>query len=146
MGRMLKNTVFKSGSYALGIPSGTNSVGPDAPQLGQTRYNTQRNKLEFYANIAGSLDWHAFAAEGNAVVTTTNFTGDGANVRFGPLNNSYSSGQESQVLVHVGTVYQIPGTNYEFYGNTTIGFLSTPSLGAAITVVEGIASSKARTA
>ena len=48
MGHMLKNTVFRSGSHALGVPIGTSSIGPYSPQNGQTRYNTTTGRLEFY--------------------------------------------------------------------------------------------------
>jgi len=140
MGHMLKNTVFKSGSYALGVPAQSTGVRPSPAVLGQTRFNTDIGKLEFYANIGGSLTWHSVAKEGNVDISKTGFSGDGTTRRWGPLKNSYSSGQEAQVLVHVGTVYQIPGTNYEFYGNTTIGFISPPSGGSDITIIEGLAS------
>jgi hypothetical protein len=143
MGHMLKNTVFRSGSYALGVPSGTSTLAPDAPINGQTRFNTGNGKLEFWANITGTPKWNAVSSEGNVTITYKNLSGDGVNARFGPLNNSYSAGQEAQALVHVGTVYQIPFTNYEFFGNTTIGFKSIPSPGSQITVVEGLASTKA---
>jgi hypothetical protein len=143
MGHMLKNTVFKSGSYALGVPVGTSSVGPDHPVNGQTRYNTDTGKLEFWANISGTPRWNAVSSEGNVQIVADNFTGNAIASDFGPMSSVYNAGQEEQVLVHVGTVYQIPGTNYEFYGNNTIHFTSVPSNGAAITIIHGFASTKA---
>ena len=142
MGHMLKNTVFRSGSYALGVPVGTSSIGPDAPVSGQTRYNTTTGKLEFYNNNV----WNAVAKEGNVYIARDNFNGDGANVQFWPLSTNWTSGQEQQVLVHVGTVYQIPVTNYTFNGTGNIIFSSAPNNGAAITIISGFASTKANIA
>ena len=133
---MLKNTVFRSGSHALGVPTGTSSIGPDSPQNGQTRFNTTTGKLEFYNNSV----WNAVAKEGNVVLTKDGFTGTGTSTEFGPMAQVEYTGWEANVLVHVGTVYQIPGTNYTFYGNTTIHFVSAPSNGAAITIIHGLGS------
>jgi hypothetical protein len=136
MGHMLKNTVFKSGSHALAVPVGTSSIGPDHPVAGQTRYNTTTSKLEFYNNSV----WNAVAKEGNVVLTKDSFSGTGSATEFGPMGQIENAGWEANVLVHVGTVYQIPGTNYTFYGNTTIHFVSAPSGGAAITIIHGLGS------
>lgn len=140
MGHMLKNTVFKSGSYALGVPVGTSSVGPASPVNGQTRFNTTTNRLEFYANITGTPSWNAVGREGNVVIARDNFTGNGVASQFWPLSTNFQSGDENKVLVHVGTVYQIPSTNYTFNGTGNIIFSSPPSGGAAITVISGFAS------
>ena len=137
---MLKNTVFNSGSYALGVPVGTSSVGPAFPVNGQTRFNTTTNRLEFYANIAGTPSWNAVAREGNVVIARDNFTGNGVASQFWPLSTNFASGEENEILVHVGTVYQIPVTNYTLDGTGNILFSSPPAGGAAITVISGFAS------
>jgi hypothetical protein len=134
MGHLLKNTVFKSGSHTLGIPSASSSVGPDVAQRGQTRYNTTTSKLEFFNNNV----WNAVAKEGTTLVTKDSFTGNSSNTEYGPMSFSYASGFEANVMVHVGAVYQIPTTNYTFYGNTTIHFTSAPSDGAEITIIHGL--------
>jgi hypothetical protein len=139
MGHMLKNTVFRSGSYALGVPTGTSMIGPDAPVNGQTRFNTGTNRLEFYANITGTPSWNAVAREGNVVITKVSDSGDGNTTQF-PMGSVFSSGDENKVIVHVGTVYQIPTTNYTFNGTGNILFISAPSNGAAITIISGFAS------
>jgi len=146
MGHMLKNTVFSSGSHALGVPTGTSSIGPDSPVNGQTRYNTTTGRLEFYANITGTPSWNAVAREGNVYIARDNFTGNAVATRFWPLSTNWASGQENQVLVHAGTVYQIPVTNYTFDGTGNIIFGSAPSNGAAITIISGFASTKANIA
>jgi hypothetical protein len=146
MGHMLKNTVFRSGSHALGVPTGTSSIGPDSPVNGQTRYNTTTGRLEFYANITGTPSWNAVAREGNVYIARDNFTGNGVATQFWPLSTNFTSGQEQQVLVHAGTVYQIPVTNYTFNGTGNIIFSSPPNNGAAITIISGFASTKANIA
>jgi hypothetical protein len=138
---MLKNTVFRSGSYALGVPVGTSAIGPDSPVNGQTRYNNTTGKLEFHANITGTPSWNAVAREGNVTITRDNFTGNAVAIQFWPVN--YSSGDENKVIVHAGTVYQIPTTNYTFGTGGNAGniiFSSAPSNGAVITIIGGFAS------
>jgi hypothetical protein len=146
MGHMLTPPVFRSGSHALGVPVGTSSIGPDSPQNGQTRYNTTTGRLEFYANITGTPSWNSVAREGNVVIARDNFTGNGNASQFWPMSSNFTSGQENQVLVHAGTVYQIPVTNYTFNGTGNIIFSSPPSNGAAITIISGFASTKANIA
>ena len=146
MGHMLKNTVFKSGSHALGVPVGTSSIGPSSPVAGQTRYNTTTGKLEFYNNSV----WNAVAREGNVVITKDSYTASSTVSNYGPLSVNYAVGDTwaVNVLVHVGSVYQIPVTNYNFAANTQVGgtdihLVSLPSAGAAITVIHGFASTTA---
>lgn len=140
MGHMLKNTRFKTGSYALGLPIGTNSVGPNPPVVGQARWNTSTSRFEYYTGSA----WLATAHEGNVtIVADKSFVGNSTRVLFEPMSYSYSSGQEAQVIVFVGTVYQIPGTNYTFAGNSSIQFSSAPSNLSSITILHNFASTTA---
>lgn len=135
MGRLLKNTVFKNGSYALGVPVGSSSIGPDVPVVGQTRYNTSTSKLEFY----NSSVWNAVAREGNVTITKDTLAGDNIISDF-TMSKTYTSGQEAQVLVFLNTVYQNPGINYTFNGTTNIHFTSVPGAAAVILVLHNIAS------
>ena len=140
MGRMVKNTRFKTASYALGLPIGTSSVGPNPAVVGQTRWNTTTSRFEYYTGSA----WFAVAHEGNVtIVADKSFVGTGSQVLFQPMSYSYSAGQEAQVLVFVGTVYQIPGTNYTFAGNASIQFGSAPSNLSSITILHNFASTVA---
>lgn len=140
MGRMIKNTVFKSASYAMRAPNGTSTITPDAPVVGQIQYRADTNKLSYYgSNSSGVFGWYSIAREGAAELVRDNFTGNSVQTDF-TMSISYNSGQESQVLVFVGTVVQIPTTNYEFNGSTTIHFLAAPSTGAAISVVHNLGS------
>lgn len=133
---MLKNQVFSGAAYALGIPKGTSTIGPATPANAQVRWNSTTNKMEFWANSS----WNAIAREGNVSISRDNFTGNGVASQFWPMSTIFSSGDENKVLVHVGTVYQIPVTNYTFNGTGNIIFSSPPSNGAAITVISGFAS------
>ena len=135
MGRLLKNTVFKSGSYALGVPVGSSTIAPEFPVVGQTKYNTSTSKLEFYNNSV----WNAIAKEGNVTITKDTLAGDNIVSDF-TMTKTYSSGQEPQVLVFLNTVYQNPGINYTFNGTTNIHFTSVPGAAAVILVLHNIAS------
>jgi hypothetical protein len=140
MAHMLKNTRFKTASYALGLPVGTSSVGPNSPVIGQARWNTTTSRFEYYTGSA----WQATAHEGNVtIVADKSFVGTGSRVLFEPMSYSYSAGQEAQVIVFVGTVYQIPGTNYTFAGNSSIQFGSAPSNLSSITILHNFASTVA---
>lgn len=136
MGHMLKNTTFKTAGHAIGAPSGTSVIAPDSPINGQIRYNSTSNKLEYYGNSA----WRQVAKEGSANIAVNSFTGVTSQTDFTPMSYSYNAGQEAQVLVFVGAVYQIPNTNYTFYGNTQIHFSSAPSNGSAITILHNYGS------
>jgi hypothetical protein len=141
MGHMLKNTVFQGASHTLRFPANPSSIGPGYNEEvdGQTRFNTSTNRLEFWANITGTPGWNAIAREGNVVITKVSDSGDGNTTQF-PMGSVFSSGDENKVIVHVGTVYQIPVTNYTFNGTGNILFGSAPSGGAAITIISGFSS------
>ena len=139
MGHMLKNTKFRSGSYALGIPVGSATIGPSNPVVGQTRWNTTTNRLEYHTGSA----WYAVAHEGNVSIVKDSFTGDNTNSVFGPMSYTYTAGQEAQVIAVVNNVIQNPGVGFEFMGNTSIKFTSAPTTSAAIYVLHNFASTTA---
>jgi hypothetical protein len=145
MGHMLKNRVFQGASHTLRFPANPSAIGPGTNEQvdGQTRFNTGTGKLEFWANITGTPGWNAVAREGNVTITKTSFTGNAVATQFWPL--PYGAGDENKLVVHVGTVYQIPTTNYTITGSVAGGtgniiFSSAPSNGAAITIIGGFAS------
>ena len=127
MGHMLKNTVFKSGSYALGVPTGTSSIGPSPAANGQTRYNTTTGKLEFYNNSV----WNAVAKEGTVNIVKDSFSGNTVQTDF-TMSKTYSSANsEANVLVFVGQIYQNPGVAYTIAANTNvIHFTGAPASGS----------------
>jgi hypothetical protein len=141
MGRLVKNTLFESGSYALGLAATSSSFrGNITGFTSQTalRYSTSTDKLEYYAHTGNVWQTVSNVGSGTSRVTKDSFTGNSLNTEYGPMSFSYDSGYEANVLVHVGSVYQIPGTNYTFYGNTVIHFTSAPSNSSAITLIHGL--------
>ena len=140
MGHMLKNTVFKSGSYALGVPVGSSSIGPDSPVEGQVRWNaTPPAKLEYY----NGSNWLAFAHEGEVTIVKSSFTGDNINDTFGPLEQQVTPGQEAQVIAVVNNVIQNPGVGFTFANATHITFSSIPITSAPIYILHNYASTTA---
>lgn len=119
MGRYLKNTQLEGGSYAIQLPLGSNSIGPDQPVNGQVRFNTSNNRIEmFFAGV-----WNQVAKIGAVAITVDEFTGDGITTTFTMSQAEFS---DNAVLVSIGGVYQQPTTNYTTNGTTTITFTSPP--------------------
>jgi len=119
MGRYLKNTQLEGGSYAIQLPLGSNSIGPDVPVNGQVRFNTSNNKIEmFFAGV-----WNQVAKIGTVSIVVDEFTGDGVITQF---TMSQAESSEAAVLVSIGGVYQQPTINYTVDGSTTITFTSPP--------------------
>lgn len=119
MGRYLKNTQIEGGSYAIQLPLGSNSIGPDVPQNGQIRFNTSNNRVELF--FGGT--WNQVAKIGAVNIVVDEFTGDGVQTQF---TMSQAESSDSAVLVQIGGVYQQPTTNYTTNGTTTITFTSPP--------------------
>lgn len=148
MGRIVKNTTFKSGSYALGIPSGSSSDRPSNPIVGQTRWNTDIGRLEFYANtsITGTAGWFPIAQAGNVYVASEYFSGNGVTNFLSTVVNSAWVGREAAALVHVGQVWQEPN-KYTFYANGMVNFSSPPGVGTNnIALIYGYATTRANIA
>lgn len=110
MGRYLKNTEIATGGYAVRLPVGSNTIGPDSPVDGQIRFNESTNKIEFYFSNA----WNQVAKIGRVEIVKDEFiTADGV-TSYGPMSYSYHVAQENDVLVFVGGVHQKPVVNYTF--------------------------------
>lgn len=118
MARFLKNTQLKGGSYAIQLPLGTSSLGPDAPVNGQIRYNQTNSKIEFYFGAV----WNQVAKIGTVALVVDEFTGDNATVDF---TMSQSEADAKNILVTVSGVYQAPVNNYTVSG-TQLTFTSPP--------------------
>lgn len=125
MGRYLKNTEIATPSSAIRLPLGSSAVRPDAPVDGQIRFNTSLSKIEMYFNGI----WNSVAKIGTVDIVQDTFTTANATVNYGPMTYTYSAGQEANVMVYVGGVQQIPGTNYQFQGNAYVAL--NPSNGTA---------------
>lgn len=132
MGYFVKNRRIESGSTGVVIPTGSAAQRPDYPVFGMIRYNTDTGYCEFYN---GTI-WQSFGTGGVVNYVVDNFTGDGTTTIFGPLTNIYASGAEDQIQVFVGSIYQIPVTNYTTDGTAYITFTSAPPDTMSINVIQ----------
>lgn len=127
MGYFLKNRQLQSGSTGVVIPTGSSATRPDAPVFGLIRYNTDIGLIEFFN---GSI-FQSLQATGGVNYTVDNFTGDGVTTNF---TMSVSEPAADEVIVFVGSLYQIPTTNYTVT-NYSIDFTSAPPAGVPINVI-----------
>lgn len=118
MGRYLKNTQLEGGSYAVQLPLGSNSAGPDSPVNGLIRFNESNSKVELFYNEV----WNQIAKIGKVAIVVDEFTGDASTQMF---IMSQSELDETAILVTIGGVYQQPTTNYTVVGYQ-IHFTSPP--------------------
>ena len=124
MGRLLKNPDIAQGALGVRLPIGTTTLS-DTPVDGVIRFNSTNSKVELYYNN----QWNQIAKIGTVNIVTDTFTTADGVTSYGPMSYSYTSGQESSVLVFVGGVQQKPITNYTFNGTTDI--LLNPTTGTA---------------
>jgi hypothetical protein len=117
MGKYLKNPDIAPGALGVRLPIGYTSVS-DAPSDGLIRFNASNNKVEFYYNG----NWNQIAKIGSVSITVDDLVGDGTTTGF---TMSQSEGDATNIVVTIGGVYQLPGTNYTVSG-TTITFTSPP--------------------
>ena len=139
MGRHVKNVKPKSGSYSIVIPNGTSTIGPAYPEGGQMRYNSSVETMEFW----NGSQWHALAHQGAVEIVRDDFTGDNSTQVFGPMSYNYDAGEENRVIVVVNNVIQNPASAYEFFGNSSIRFSSTPTTSASIYLLHNFSSTEA---
>ena len=106
---------------AMMLPSGNTAQRP-ANTAGMIRYNTSIGYCEFFN---GSI-WQNMGVGGVINYTVDNLTGDGATTVF---NMSQSVANAQQIIFFVGSIYQIPVTNYTVNGTIDISnsfFSATP--------------------
>ena len=133
MGRFVKNQQIGLGNTAIGIPVGSASERPDEPVFGQIRFNTDSGKVEYYDGII----WSTVSKQGDVAIEVDSFTGDSVTTVFTMSENVID---EEQVLVFVGSIYQIPVTNYTVSGNYDITFASAPPSTTPINIIHGLGS------
>jgi hypothetical protein len=140
MARLLKNPDIAPGALGVRLPIGSQTLS-DTPVDGLVRFNTTNSKVEFYYNNA----WSQVAKIGSVNITKDTFTTANGTAYYGPMSYSYTAGQEANVLVFVGGVHQVPGTNYDFSaGNTYVKITpSTGGYGQTITVLHNFNSTNA---
>lgn len=128
MGYFVKNRQFQSGSTGMVIPTGSTATRPDAPVFGLMRYNTDTGLIEFFN---GSI-FQSLTVAGGINYTVDNFTGDGSQTVF---TMSEVETYADEIIVFVGSLYQIPTTNYTVAGTYDITFTSAPPDGVPINVI-----------
>lgn len=132
MGYLLKNRQFQSGSTGMVIPTGSSATRPDAPVFGLMRYNTDLGLIEFFN---GSV-FQSLGVSGGINYTVDTFTGDGSSTVF---TMSIQESNADEIIVFVGSLYQIPVTNYTVDGGYDITFTSAPPNGVSISVIHSTA-------
>lgn len=128
MGYFLKNRQFQSGSSGMVIPTGSSATRPDSPVFGLMRYNTDLGLIEFFN---GSI-FQSLATSGGVNYTVDTFTGTGSQTVF-TMSTTVADAEE--IIVFVGSLYQIPVTNYTVDGGYDITFESAPPDGVPINVI-----------
>ena len=128
MGNWIKNRFLESGSTSVVMPTGSSATRPDTPVFGQFRFNTDMGLVEFFNGIV----WNTLSTSGSISYTVDGFTGDGVTTIF---TMSAIESTPEQIIVFVGSVYQIPTTNYSVNGGYDITFSSAPPLGLPINVI-----------
>ena len=127
MGYYLKNRRLQSGSTGVVIPTGSTAQRPDYPTFGLIRFNTDTGFCEFFN---GSI-FQNLATSGGINYTVDNFTGDGSQTVF-TMSQTVTNADE--IIVFVGSLYQIPTTNYTVNGTYDITFTSAPENGQNVEV------------
>lgn len=128
MGNYLKNRRLQSASTGIVIPTGSTAQRPDYPVFGLIRYNTDTGFCEFFN---GSI-FQNMGVGGIIEYTVDNFTGDGSTTVF---TMSEAVSDATQIIVFVGSIYQIATTNYTVDGGFDITFTSAPPAGIPINVI-----------
>lgn len=128
MGYYLKNRKLESGSTSVVVPSGSTATRPDSPIFGQFRFNTDSGLLEFFN---GTI-FQTLSPGGSVNFTVDDFDGNGSDTVF---TMSVVESNPAQIIVFVGSIYQIPTTNYTVDGGFDITFSSAPPNGIKINVI-----------
>lgn len=130
MGYFVKNRQLQSGSSGVVLPAGPTATRPDYPTFGLIRYNTDSGFVEYFNGTV----FVNLSTGGSVAYTVDNFTGDGTTTTFAM---SVIVSDPTQIIVFVGSVYQIATTNYTVGGpaNYNINFTSAPPNGLPINVI-----------
>jgi len=139
MGRNVKNFSIKTtGATALGVPDATTEQRPEG-QNGQIVFNSTTQTFQGYiGNSWVNISTGGTGASGEKTLTIDRFEGDGSTTVFGggsgvsidgstAANLSVVPTDATDMVIFVGGVYQIPGTNYNYNSGTgQITFGSAP--------------------
>ena len=131
MGYFVKNRRLQSGSSGVVLPTGSASQRPLAPVFGMIRYNTDVPGIEYF----NGSSWLYLADNSGSNFVVQTFTGDGSTSTF-TLNYPISSATD--IMVFVGSVYQVPTTLSPAYTVTSLynlNFSSAPPDSMIINVI-----------
>ena len=116
-----ENNFTLADSLSMVLPKSDTAI--SSPTVGQVRYNVTLDEVEVYQGIGGAAMWRSLRfKEPRAITQQAIGTGDGTNTVFGPLSPQPVVGESGitwdvtqhakQLIVVVGNVFQISGTNY----------------------------------
>ena len=128
MGYFVKNRRLQSGSTGVVLPTGSSANRPDNAPFGMILYNTDSGYCEFFN---GSI-WQNMGVGGNIAYVVDDFIGNGTQTVF---TMSIAESIAEQIIVFVGSIYQIPVINYTVDGGYDITFTSPPPIGVPINVI-----------
>ena len=154
MGRFVKNREIDSGALTVKIPNVTTALRPTG-QNGDIVFNTTTSTFQVFI---GSQWYNMSSAAGEKTIVVDKFQGDGSTFVFGAgQGNTYDGStaatfstdfnDATDILVFVGGIAQVAGTNYTVsgtYPNQQITFGSAPPAndgttnGHVITVVQNL--------
>lgn len=130
MGRLLKNDDISSGNgEGLVMPVGPTADRAKSPSIGTFRFNTDTNVIEVF----NGTEFKSLTKQGSVAITTDTFTGDGSSTAY---TMTIEPTAAQNIIVFVGNVFQIAGTNYTVAG-TTITFTSPPPDTHTVVVLHG---------
>jgi len=150
MGRFLKNPLIGDNASGITIPNVTTAQRPSGTN-GQLIYNTTTSTYQSYN---GSAWYNISEASREKTLTVDRFQGDGSTTVFGAGSGNTLDGSTAatlsivpdaatDMLIFVGGVAQVPGTNYSYSGGQ-ITFGSAPpgndgtTNGHVIAIVHGL--------
>jgi hypothetical protein len=127
MGYFVKNRQLQSGSTGVVLPTGSSATRPDSPVFGLIRYNTDLVAVEYF-NGTGYVS----LSGGSVSYVVDDFTGNGVTTVF---TMSIAESNAEQIIVFVGSIYQVATTSYTVDGGYDITFTSAPPSGIPINVI-----------
>jgi hypothetical protein len=133
MGRLAKNPSMVSNAQAAASavpPSGPSGERPSDTGIGAQRYNTTDAAQEYWDGAV----WRTLPHTGLVTITKDTFSGNAVLTAF---TMSIAVVDETDIIVHVGGVFQNPAVSYTTDGSTTITFTSPPPDTETIVVLHG---------
>lgn len=127
MGYFVKNRQLQSASSGVILPTGNSAERPDNPAFGLIRYNVDLPGVEYF----NGQQFITLADGGNFAYVVDTFTGDGTTYVFAM---SQQVSDPTQIIVFVGSIYQVPTTSYTVSGYN-ITFTSIPPATMTINVI-----------